>query len=61
MTEIHHADSVGWRLKQCSILFVAVRLCLVFGELIIEPKDICTARVRELCHFIRDTGLSKLC
>ena len=33
----------------------------VFAELIIEPKDICTATVRDLCLFIRDTGLSKLC
>ena len=28
-----------------------------FGELIIQPKDIYTATVRDLCLFIRDTGL----
>ena len=33
----------------------------VFGELTTEPKDICTATVRDLCLFIRNTGLSKLC
>jgi hypothetical protein len=32
----------------------------VFGELIIEPKELCTATVRDLCLFIRNTGLSKL-
>jgi hypothetical protein len=32
----------------------------VFGELIMEPKDLCTATVKDLCLFIRNTGLSKL-
>jgi hypothetical protein len=32
----------------------------VFGELIMEPKDLCTATIRDLCLFIRNTGLSKL-
>jgi hypothetical protein len=32
----------------------------VFGELILEPKDLSTATVRDLCLFIRNTGLSKL-
>jgi hypothetical protein len=32
----------------------------VFGELIIEPKDLSTATVRDLCLFIRNRGLSKL-
>jgi hypothetical protein len=32
----------------------------VSGELIMEPKDLCTATVRDLCLFIRKTGLSKL-
>jgi hypothetical protein len=33
----------------------------VFGRLIAEPKDISTASVRDLCLFIRGTGLLKLC
>ena len=35
----------------------------VLGELTTEPEDTCTATVRErdLCLFIRNTGLSKLC
>jgi hypothetical protein len=45
---IHPADSAGWRLKQCSILSA-------------EPKDISTASVRDLCLFIRGTGLLNLC
>jgi hypothetical protein len=32
----------------------------VFGELIIESKDLSTATVRDPCLFIRNTGLSKL-
>jgi hypothetical protein len=32
----------------------------VFGELILEPKDLRTTTVRDLCLFIRNTGLSKL-
>jgi hypothetical protein len=33
----------------------------VFGMLIAEPKDISTASVRDLCLFIRGTGLLNLC
>jgi hypothetical protein len=33
----------------------------VFGKLIAEPKDISTASVRDLCLFIRGTGLWNLC
>jgi hypothetical protein len=33
----------------------------VFGRLIDEPKDISTASVRDLCLFIRGTGLLNLC
>jgi ribonuclease HI len=33
----------------------------VFGKLLAEPKDISTASVRDLCVFIRGTGLLKLC
>jgi hypothetical protein len=32
----------------------------VFGVLFLEPKDLSTATVRDLCLFIRNTGLSKL-
>jgi hypothetical protein len=33
----------------------------VFGKLIAEPKDVNTASVRDLCLFIRGTGLLNLC
>jgi len=33
----------------------------VFGKLTVEPKDISTASVRDLCLFIRGTGLLNLC
>jgi len=33
----------------------------VFGKLTVEPKDISTASVGELCLFIRGTGLLNLC
>jgi hypothetical protein len=33
----------------------------VFGKLSVEPKDISTASVKDLCLFIRDTGLLNLC
>jgi len=33
----------------------------VFGRLTVEPKDISTASVRDLCLFIRDAGLLRLC
>jgi hypothetical protein len=32
-----------------------------FGKLFAEPKDISTASVRDLCLFIRGTGLLNLC
>jgi hypothetical protein len=32
-----------------------------FGKLFAEPKDISTASVRELCLFVRGTGLLNLC
>jgi hypothetical protein len=32
----------------------------VFGKPSVEPKDISTASVRDLCLFIRETGLLKL-
>jgi hypothetical protein len=33
----------------------------VFGKLSVEPKEISTASVRNLCLFIRETGLLNLC
>jgi hypothetical protein len=33
----------------------------VFGRLIAKPRDISTASVRDLCRFIRGTGLLNLC
>ena len=33
----------------------------VFGRLTVEPKDISTASVKDLCLFIRGAGLVKLC
>jgi hypothetical protein len=33
----------------------------VFGNPDVEPKDISTASVRDLCLFIRGTGLLNLC
>jgi hypothetical protein len=33
----------------------------IFWKLIVEPKDISTASVRDLCLFIRGTGLLDLC
>ena len=32
----------------------------VFGELFVQPKEISTASVRDLCLFIRETGLLNL-
>jgi hypothetical protein len=33
----------------------------IFGKLFVEPKDISTASCRDLCLFIRDTGILNLC
>jgi hypothetical protein len=33
----------------------------VFGKLFVEPKDVSTASVRDLCLFIRGTGLVHMC
>jgi hypothetical protein len=37
------------------------KLFNAFGELTIEPNVISIATVRDLCLFIRNTGISKLC
>jgi hypothetical protein len=59
------ADSAGRRPKQYSTLSAAARLWVrqrynVFGSLEVEPTDIRTASVRDLCLLIRGTGLQKL-
>jgi hypothetical protein len=33
----------------------------VFGNLFVEPKGISTAAIRDLCLFIRGTGLLNVC
>jgi hypothetical protein len=33
----------------------------IFGRPFIEPKEISTASLRDLCLFIRDTGIMNLC
>jgi hypothetical protein len=63
--EILLADFTGWRLKQCTILFVAAVLTHqrynFFGKLFAEPRDISTASLKDLCLFVRGTGLMNLC
>jgi hypothetical protein len=45
----------------CCCEAFARQRCNVFGRLIAEPKDKSTASVRDLCLFIRGTGLLNLC
>jgi hypothetical protein len=33
----------------------------IFGKPFVEPKDISTTSLRDLCLFIRDTGILYLC
>ena len=33
----------------------------IFGKLFAKPKDISTAPIKDLCLFIRDTGILNLC
>jgi len=33
----------------------------IFGKPFVEPKDISTASLMDLCLFIRDTGILNLC
>ena len=33
----------------------------IYGKLFAEPKDISTALIKDLCFFIRDTGILNLC
>jgi hypothetical protein len=44
----------------CCYEVLACQRCNVFGNLFIEPKDISTASVRDLCLFKKDTGLLNL-
>jgi hypothetical protein len=60
--ETQPVDSAGRRPKQCNILLAAARRWHVsattfFGNLFVEPKEISTASVRDLCLYIKDTGL----
>ena len=52
-------ETVQHLVCRCEALFR--QRCNVFGELTIERKYIRTATIRDLCLFIRNTGLSKLC
>jgi hypothetical protein len=44
----------------CCCEALAGQHCNVFGNLFVEPKDVSTASVRDLCLFIRGTGLLNL-
>jgi len=44
----------------CCCEALARQSCNVFGNPLVEPKDINTASVRDLCLFIRGTGLLNL-
>jgi hypothetical protein len=61
---IQPADSAGRGPKQFNILFAAARRWLVsatfFGNLFVEPKEISTASVIDLCLYIKGTGLLNL-
>jgi len=45
----------------CCCEALARQYCNIFGKPFVEPKDISTASLRDLCLFIRDTGLLNLC
>jgi len=44
----------------CCCESLALQRYNVFGELFVQPKEISTASVRDLCLFIRETGLLNL-
>jgi hypothetical protein len=52
-------ETVQHNVCRCEAL--ALQRYNVFGKLTIEPKDISTASIRDLCLFIRGAGLLKLC
>jgi hypothetical protein len=45
----------------CSCEVLARQQHNIFGKPFVEPKDISTASLRDLCLFIRDTGILYLC
>jgi len=45
----------------CCCEALARQRCSVFGKLNVEPRNISTASARDLCLFIRGTGLLYLC
>jgi hypothetical protein len=45
----------------CSCEALARQRYHFFGKLSVEPKEISTASIRDLCLFIRETGLLNLC
>jgi hypothetical protein len=53
------AETVQHIIYRCEVL--ARRRFHVFGDLAVEPKDISTASLRDLCLFIRGSGLFNLC
>jgi hypothetical protein len=53
------AEIVQHIICRCEVL--ARRRCNVFGDSVVEPKDISTASIRDLCLFIIRTGLLNLC
>ena len=65
LTETQPADSAGWKSKQRNIICRCEALARqrynTFGVLTVAPKDVSKASVRDLCLFIRSTGLLILC
>jgi hypothetical protein len=53
------AETVQHIICRCEVL--ARRHFSVYGDSVIEPKDVSTASVRDLCLFIRGTGLLNVC
>jgi hypothetical protein len=53
------AETVKIIICGCEVL--ARQRCNVFGHPFVEPNDISTTSVRNLCLFIRGTGLLYLC
>ena len=45
----------------CSCEALACQRYNIFGKLFTKPKDISTSSIKDLCLFIRDTGILNLC
>jgi hypothetical protein len=63
--EIQPEDFAGWRLETvkhitCCCEVLAHQRYNFFGRLSAEPTDISTASIKDLCLFIRGTGLLNL-